>query len=81
VESDKSISIRRQGKQETEQLQYDYLVICTGSEYKKPVKDTLAVNLADRKKGILEELENITKADSVLVVGAGAVGVEAAGEL
>lgn len=65
----------------SESVQFDYLVLCTGFSYSKPIKDASALTLGDRKKSLKEFNAQIAKAKSVLVAGAGVVGVELVGEL
>jgi NADH dehydrogenase FAD-containing subunit len=45
------------------------------------VKDSKALTLNDRKKTLNDFNDKITKAKSILVAGAGVVGVELVGEL
>jgi len=65
-----------------ETLSYDYLIIATGSSYLSPIKPSKAVfNREDIIKDLTLTAENIKKAERVLVIGGGAVGIEMAGEL
>jgi len=57
------------------------LVLCTGFSYDQPVKEESSVTLADRRKNHVEFNEKINKAKSILIAGAGVVGVEVAAEL
>jgi len=66
---------------EQESVPFDYLIICTGSYYNKPIKDYEVNTLIDRKNRHAFDSEDVKKADSVLVVGGGAVGVELAAEI
>jgi len=66
---------------EEQEIGFDYLFICTGSQYSEPIKDFSAQTLANRKSNLAFEVQAVQKAKSVLVVGAGAVGVELAAEL
>ncbi|CDW86381.1 pyridine nucleotide-disulphide oxidoreductase family protein [Stylonychia lemnae] len=60
---------------------YDFLVICTGSSYQQPTKFLEVQSLEERKSRLALEQEAIKRANSILVVGAGPVGVEIIGEL
>jgi NADH dehydrogenase FAD-containing subunit len=62
-------------------ISYDYLVLATGFQYPEPIKHNDVIFLADRKKAISEAAEKIRNASSILVVGAGPVGIELTGEL
>ncbi|CAI5732897.1 unnamed protein product [Hyaloperonospora brassicae] len=67
---------------ETEKLQFDYLVLATGSTYSVPVKPGIDdfARLAVEVK--LQEVRfHIEKAEKVVVVGGGAVGCEVAAEV
>jgi NADH dehydrogenase FAD-containing subunit len=77
---DNNIQVRQADNQELT-MPFDVLVLCTGFSYDKPVKDSTALTLADRKKSHEEFYKRIADAKSVLVVGAGQVGVELVGEL
>jgi NADH dehydrogenase FAD-containing subunit len=55
--------------------------LCTGSTYGAPIKDVHADTYEERKSGLEIEKEAIKRAQSVLVVGGGVVGVEMIGEL
>lgn len=63
-----------------ESIAYDYLVIATGSSYSSPIKpsETDANKLQNL---LLQTTENIEKADRILIIGGGSVGIEMAGEL
>jgi NADH dehydrogenase FAD-containing subunit len=76
-----TISIKTKGGQDSEEVHYDYLALCTGSTYKNPIKDVDADTYEVRKNGLDADKNTINGAQSVLVVGAGAVGVEMIGEL
>lgn len=63
-----------------EPLEADYLVLATGTTYPFPAKHL--VSQADVAKARLDATrENLTRARTVMLVGAGTVGVEFAGEL
>ena len=40
INNDNSISIKTPTNSELEKISYDYLVLCTGSSYKEPIKDS-----------------------------------------
>jgi NADH dehydrogenase FAD-containing subunit len=76
-----TISIRGKGASEAEEVDYDYLALCTGSTYSSPIKDNQEYTLEERKSGLEIEKEAVKRAQSILVVGGGSVGVEMIGEL
>ena len=61
-------------------VDYDVLVLCTGFSYDQPVKGEGALTLADRKKNHVDFYNKVSSANSILIGGAGIVGVELAGE-
>ncbi len=82
VNSDDTIEILPAGgESKGELIKFDYLIICTGFSYAKPIKDASANTLIARKKSLLDQYQKIEESDSILVVGGGIVGVELAGEL
>mmetsp|Transcript_12526 Transcript_12526/g.45675 ORF Transcript_12526/g.45675 Transcript_12526/m.45675 type:complete len:557 (-) Transcript_12526:438-2108(-) len=60
---------------------FDYLCIATGSTYPGHIKPSVERTLEERTTTWSAEYERLLGADSVLIVGAGAVGVELAGEI
>lgn len=56
-------------------------MICTGFSYEKPSRDANSLTINERKQGLDEYFERIASSPSVLIAGAGIVGVELAGEL
>ncbi|GAB9474681.1 Pyridine nucleotide-disulfide oxidoreductase [Globisporangium polare] len=67
---------------EVETLQFDYLVIATGSTYTVPIKqDGKDLSRAATEEKLKEVREQIEKADKILIVGGGAVGCEVAGDI
>jgi len=66
----------------TEKLRFDYLVLATGSSYTVPIKqDGRAYARSETEAKLQEVRGQIEKAEKVLVVGGGAVGVEVAAEI
>ncbi|KAF1319636.1 Apoptosis-inducing factor b, partial [Globisporangium splendens] len=67
---------------EVETLQFDYLVIATGSTYTVPIKpdgkDYARTTTEAKLKEVHQRIEN---ADKILIVGGGAVGCEVAGDI
>jgi NADH dehydrogenase FAD-containing subunit len=61
-------------------VNFDVLVLCTGFSYDQPVKCETALTLADRKKNHADFYNKIKDSKSVLIAGAGIVGIELAGE-
>ena len=68
-------------KAETVNVPYDYLCIATGSTYPGKIKPTYEATLEERTTTWSGEYERLLAADTVLIIGAGAVGVELAGEV
>ncbi|MEK6945458.1 MAG: FAD-dependent oxidoreductase [Nanoarchaeota archaeon] len=61
-------------------LEFDYLIIASGSKYNSPIKDP-KVFVPQRGKEISEFSERIKEARSILIVGGGLVGVELSAEI
>ncbi len=59
---------------------YDYLVIASGSRYESPIKEAEMV-IAGRSKELTQYAEKLRKAQNVLIIGGGIVGVELAAEI
>jgi len=59
---------------------YDYLVVCSGSEYNLPMKDKSAVAAA-RADALAKYAKKLKESNSVLIIGGGLVGVELAAEI
>jgi NADH dehydrogenase FAD-containing subunit len=62
------------------QLEYDVLVIASGSTYHQPFKEANAV-IATRASALTGCAKQLELSDSVLVIGGGSVGVELAAEI
>ncbi len=61
-------------------IEADYVVLATGSNYAFPAKHTSSENKVAKAR--IEQLhDNLAQAESALLVGAGTVGLELAGEL
>ena len=61
-------------------LEGDILVVATGSKYAQPFKAS-GDSISDFRSALLDAHEKLKAARSVAIVGAGAVGVELAGEI
>ncbi len=61
-------------------LEFDYLVICSGSSYKVPIKEQEVVR-ASRAKHLVDAFENLKKSENVIIVGGGLAGVELTAEI
>ena len=65
-----------------QQVPFDYLVLAVGSTYADPIKPRESEpTLAERKNSWADAAGKLSEAHSVIIIGAGAVGVELAGEL
>ena len=77
-------NVRRIGNGEvitlTHAVTFDYLVICTGSSYRAPLKDWNTIT-ATRAQELVGYADRLKQSNSVLVVGGGLVGVELAAEI
>lgn len=62
------------------EVAFDVLVLCTGFAYDQPVKNEGALTLADRRQNHIDFNKKVTSASSILIAGAGIVGIELAGE-
>jgi len=69
--------------QDTERrVQFDYLVLAVGSTYSDPIKPVESEpTLAERAVTWSDAAARLATASSIIIVGAGAVGVELAGEV
>jgi NADH dehydrogenase FAD-containing subunit len=76
----KTIEVKTHNGQ-NQTISFDYLVLATGSTQGRPIKEVDVSTMEERKSKLAVEQEAIKRAQSILVVGAGAVGVEVAGEL
>jgi len=64
------------------QIPYDYLIVATGSTYPGPIKATTSQStLAQRQLSINQSARDIDAANTIIIIGGGAVGVELAAEL
>ncbi|KAG9044217.1 hypothetical protein FS837_008612 [Tulasnella sp. UAMH 9824] len=61
------------------QLSYDYLVLATGTTWSGPL--TFPKNVEDKDKWIADWREKFRKANDIVILGGGAVGIELSGEL
>jgi apoptosis-inducing factor 2 len=61
-------------------FKYDYLVICSGSRYNKPIKQENVI-LTSRASVLRNYAEKLKKSNNVLIIGGGLVGVELAAEI
>ncbi len=66
-----------------EKIDFDYLIICTGSNYESLplLKANNVKTIEERETQIREEREKIKKAERISIIGGGPVGVELAGEI
>eukprot|EP00936_MAST-01D_sp_MAST-1D-sp1_P002576 g2576.t1 len=63
-------------------IEYDYLLLGSGSSYAAPIKPASTVTtLAERRVGLDAGYARLRSARTVLIIGAGLVGVELVGEL
>lgn len=61
-------------------IRYDYLVICSGSSYKEPIKEQHVV-YASRAKHLINVYNHLMRAKNVAIIGGGIAGVELASEI
>lgn len=66
-----------------EKINFDYLIICTGSNYEScPIfKANNIKTIEERETQIREEREKLKKAERITIIGGGPAGVELAGEI
>lgn len=62
------------------EIEYDYLVIATGSRYNSPFKESDII-ISYRGRILSECYEKLCKAKKIMIVGGGIVGVELAAEI
>jgi NADH dehydrogenase FAD-containing subunit len=63
-------------------LDFDYLILATGSSFSKwPYLKSSEPLMVARQEEVLKEGSKLEKANSVLIIGGGSVGVEFAGEI
>jgi len=63
-----------------DKIRFDYLVIASGSDYNKPIKDSY-VYYASRIKHLKKAFDGLQKAKDVCIIGGGLVGIELAAEI
>ncbi|ETW02657.1 hypothetical protein H310_06116 [Aphanomyces invadans] len=74
--------VNDRAQETTTRVQFDYLVLATGSSYVSPIKVPLhEYTRANVVSAIHATAERIKAASSVLIVGGGPVGIEVAGEI
>jgi len=61
-------------------IKFDYLCICSGSKYKTPIKEQNLVITA-RASHLRRNYDKLCKANKILIIGGGLVGVELAAEI
>eukprot|EP01112_Ceratiomyxa_fruticulosa_P006602 TRINITY_DN1742_c0_g1_i4.p1 TRINITY_DN1742_c0_g1~~TRINITY_DN1742_c0_g1_i4.p1 ORF type:complete len:279 (-),score=40.51 TRINITY_DN1742_c0_g1_i4:308-1144(-) len=61
-------------------IPFDYLVLCSGSNYQQPFKES-SVIAAARANSLRESYYAIRKKETILIIGGGIVGVELAAEI
>ncbi len=67
-------------KLHNQKIEFDYLCICSGSKYKTPIKEQNLV-ISTRAGHLKRNYINLCKANNVLIIGGGLVGVELAAEI
>ncbi len=67
-------------KVNNQNISFDYLALCSGSTYASPIKESHKV-IPLRTKSLSLASERLRKAKSVLLIGAGLVGVELVAEI
>ena len=81
VGADDTIEVRNARDGSLETIKFDYLIITTGFTYREPFKDASATTIGQRKEHMKEFLKKVDDAPSVLVGGAGILGVELVSEI
>lgn len=80
VNSDHVIVAKSGGQ--TQRLEFDYLILATGADYSRPVTPSVVEStLGSRSATWHAEAARVQAANSVLILGGGAVGVELAAEI
>lgn len=74
-----SLSIH-EAKTHKRKASFDYAIVCSGSTYASPIKESGLV-IASRAKELIQIAENLRKAKKILIIGGGLVGVELAAEI
>ena len=83
VSSDNYVEVVKSGQPEEAgplRINFDYLVIGTGAQYSKPIRDFTALTMEERKQNLSLQRQDMD-GKSVLLVGGGANGVEISSEL
>ncbi len=65
---------------EDTKIEFDYLIICSGSSYNSPFKEENIV-IASRSEHLIKYHEDLIKSNKILIIGGGLVGVELAAEI
>lgn len=63
-----------------QKIKFDYLCICSGSRYKAPIKEQNLIITA-RATHLRNNYDRLCKANKILIIGGGIVGVELAAEI
>ncbi len=66
---------------DSDKFKFDYLVICTGANYPIKLENTEDVFTADSVVKVAEINERVERAEKILIIGGGLIGVEVAAEL
>lgn len=80
LDSVEEITARRVKLKDGDEIRYDYLIVCSGSSYREPIKEQNVV-LASRANTLAEYHEKLKNANTVSIIGGGTVGVELTGEI
>jgi len=64
-----------------EKIPFDYLVIATGIDYPIFLKNTRNVFAVKSGQDVMKHTQQVIKANTILIIGGGLIGVEVAGEL
>ncbi len=80
LDSVKSVNDKKVKLENSDELSYDYLVICSGSGYREPIKEQRVV-LASRANTLVDAHQQVELAESICIIGGGTVGVELAAEI
>lgn len=76
------VMVKRPGAEDLERVDFDYLLLATGSDYRQPITPAASeVTRVDRRRTWDAAAARVRGAASVIILGGGAVGTELAAEI